>query len=304
MSWTGIRIIGFFDDAKSGQTASGQPILGRIADLPFYLDSHPLDYLYIALPFRAQEQINNVLDMTRTRGCQLLLIPDLLAFKMMNVEFQSMGSMVLVNFNPALEQKRYFDILFSLLVLGLSWPLIGLIAVLIKLEDRGPIFFRHQRVTCQGRLFGCLKFRTMFPDAEQKLKELLEADPEARQEWQQTFKLKNDPRITRIGRILRKLSLDELPQFWNVLKGEMSVVGARPVVNRELDEYYKEAGGIYCSIKPGITGLWQVEQRSNTEDYQLRVELDRHYILNRSLLLDLKIVAKTVWKVLKQEGAW
>jgi lipopolysaccharide/colanic/teichoic acid biosynthesis glycosyltransferase len=144
----------------------------------------------------------------------------------------------------------------------------------------------------------------MVQDADAKLKELLENDPQARDEWQSTFKLKNDPRITRVGKWLRVSSLDELPQFWNVLKGEMSVVGARPIVAQELHEYYNGSQGLYCSIKPGVTGPWQVGGRSDTEDYDERVRMDSEYILNRTMWLDIKIICKTVWKVLKREGAY
>ena len=132
----------------------------------------------------------------------------------------------------------------------------------------------------------------------------LESDPEARAEWDKCLKLKNDPRITWIGKLLRKTSLDELPQFINVLKGEMSVVGARPIVERELSEYYKGNGGLYCSLKPGITGPWQVSQRNDTEDYQERVRLDTWYALNRDFWLDLKIVFKTIGCMVRGKGAY
>ena len=175
---------------------------------------------------------------------------------------------------------------------------------MIKLSDWGPVFYGHRRITVFGKEFRCLKFRTMRVDADQKLAEILENDPEACREWVQTFKLKKDPRVTWLGRILRKTSLDELPQFINVLCGEMSVVGARPIVQKEFCDYYKENGGIYCSIKPGITGPWQIGQRSDTEDYQERVALDTWYALNRNIWLDIKIIAQTVVKVLSGSGAY
>jgi lipopolysaccharide/colanic/teichoic acid biosynthesis glycosyltransferase len=141
-------------------------------------------------------------------------------------------------------------------------------------------------------------------DADTKLKDILENDKKARKEWGKAFKLKDDPRITRIGHFLRKTSLDELPQFINVLKGEMSVVGARPIVDRELYDYYKEDAGIYCSIKPGITGPWQVGKRSDTVDYHERVELDKWYVLNNSFWLDTKIIFKTIWSMINENGAY
>jgi lipopolysaccharide/colanic/teichoic acid biosynthesis glycosyltransferase len=140
--------------------------------------------------------------------------------------------------------------------------------------------------------------------AEDELKKLLEKDPALRNEWEQTFKLKKDPRITKIGKILRKTSLDEFPQFINVLKGDMSVVGARPIVGRELQAFYQESAGRYCSMKPGITGPWQVGKRSNVDDYQERVDLDDWYILNYSLWTDIKIILRTIYIMFKRDGAY
>ncbi|MCI5139796.1 MAG: sugar transferase, partial [Candidatus Electrothrix sp. AR1] len=183
-----------------------------------------------------------------------------------------------------------------------------LIMLLIKLDSQGPVFYRHRRITATGREFGCLKFRTMVINADKKLKELLENDPTLAEEWHRSFKLKNDPRITKVGHLLRKTSLDEFPQFLNVLKGEMSVVGARPVVGRELEEYYKgnseQSVGRYVSMKPGITGPWQVTERSDVENYKERVDLDDWYVLNYSLLCDIKIILKTVRCMISGKGAY
>lgn len=144
----------------------------------------------------------------------------------------------------------------------------------------------------------------MYPDAEERLKKLLEKDAKAREEWKKKFKLKNDPRITPIGKFLRKTSLDELPQFFNVLKGDMSVVGPRPVVKEELEKFYKDKAKYYLSVKPGITGYWQVEGRSDIEDYEKRVEMDVWYVKNQSLWLDIKIILKTIWVMLTGKGAY
>jgi lipopolysaccharide/colanic/teichoic acid biosynthesis glycosyltransferase len=143
----------------------------------------------------------------------------------------------------------------------------------------------------------------MCVDADKRLEDILNNDSAAQQEWERTFKLKHDPRITWIGRFLRKTSLDELPQFLNVLRGEMSVVGARPIVQRELCDYYKENGGIYCSIKPGITGIWQVSRRRNSKDYQERIKMDVWYAINRNFWLDLKIIFLTVPCMIRRDGA-
>ena len=178
------------------------------------------------------------------------------------------------------------------------------IALIIKLTDRGNIFFKHERVGYKGKPFKVLKFRTMYPDAEKRLKKILEKDPKAKEEWEKTFKLKNDPRVTPIGKFLRKYSLDELPQFFNVLKGDMSIVGPRPVVREELQRYYKDKADIYKSVKPGVTGYWQVEGRSDVEDYAKRVNMDVWYVYNQSFWLDLKIIFKTIWVMLTGRGAY
>lgn len=303
--WAGIKVLGFFDDRAAARSPFGEDIqvMGKFDDLACFLKNNQVDYVYMVLPLRAQERIEKVLSLTRTGGAKVLLVPDLFTFRIQNATFQSLGNRLLVSFNPEQPFKRNFDILFSSLVLFFLSPVFLLIGLLIKMEDRGPVFFRHERITCTGKKFGCLKFRTMRTDSEKVLKTLLASDPEVRKEWEQTFKLKNDPRITKIGQFLRKTSLDELPQFWNVLMGDMSVVGARPIVDQELCDYYKDKAGIYCSIKPGVTGQWQISGR-NDVDYTQRVEMDMKYILNRTFWMDLKIIFKTAWIMVTGKGAY
>lgn len=304
--WAGITVAGFFDDRKDNgdPTLGEKTILGKIPDLPDYLRNNLVDYVYIALPMRAEEKIFSILTNCRTLGAEVYLVPDLYLFGLFNAQLQSLGDLLLLNFNPYNRWKRYFDVAFALAAIVFTLPLTLLIAACVKLGDGGPIFYGHQRITSTGKVFKCLKFRTMRVDAEQKLKEILEGDPEARAEWKRTFKLKNDPRVTPVGRFLRSTSLDELPQFLNVLKGEMSVVGARPIVYEELDNYYKENAGLYCSTKPGMTGLWQVGKRSDTTDYAERVKLDRYYVLNNTFWLDLKIIVKTLRAMIDRRGAY
>lgn len=304
--WAGIRIAGFFDDRKENTDPSlqGRTILGKIHELPDYLRKNLIDYVYIALPMRAEEKIFSILTHCRTLGAEVYLVPDLYLFSLFNAQLQSLGDLLLLNFNPYNTWKRSFDIVFSLAALLLTLPIGLLIALVVKLEDGGPVFYGHPRITSTGKVFKCLKFRTMHIHADRKLTEILRNDPDARAEWERTFKLKNDPRITRVGRFLRSTSLDELPQFFNVLKGEMSVVGARPIVYEELDNYYKENAGLYCSTKPGMTGPWQVGKRSETADYSERVQLDRWYVLNSSFWLDLKIIFKTLRTMISGRGAY
>ena len=197
--------------------------------------------------------------------------------------------------------KRAFDIVGALAILLLILPLLPLLAVAVWL-DGGPAFYRHTRVGFRGRTFGCLKYRTMVPAADQKLAQHLADHPEAAAEWASRRKLTHDPRITRIGATLRATSLDELPQLFNVLTGEMSLVGPRPVVKEELDQHYGADAAAYITARPGITGLWQVSGRSDTS-YIERVGLDTAYAKGWSFLLDLKILLRTVPAVLSRRGA-
>ena len=304
--WTGIRVHGFFDDRKTTKDLplSMPPVLGAVGDVRNYLEHSGADYVYIALPMRAETKIKDILTSCRTLGAQLYLVPDLYAFRLFNAQVETLGDILLLNFTPSFRTKRTFDVVFSFLVLLFSAPLCLVIAILIKLQDGGPVLYRHQRISASGKPFPCLKFRTMYPDADKRLQSILEQDPKAKREWEQTFKLKKDSRITPLGRFLRRASLDELPQFINVLKGEMSVVGARPIVEAELCGLYEEKGGLYCSMKPGITGPWQVSQRSDTEDYDQRIALDSWYAYNHCLWVDLRIIAKTVVAVITGKGAY
>jgi lipopolysaccharide/colanic/teichoic acid biosynthesis glycosyltransferase len=190
---------------------------------------------------------------------------------------------------------------FSLVVLPLALPFSLIVALLIKLDSKGPILVRVKRIGLRGSSFYKYKFRTMVPNAEEALKRLLELDPKIRAEYTSTYKIANDPRITRFGSWLRKSSLDELPQVLNVLRGEMSWVGPRDILDTEL-AMYGEFGSKLLTVQPGITGLWQVSGRSKLS-YAERVRLDSYYIDNISLLLDLKIILKTIPVVLLGDGA-
>ncbi|MFK9858162.1 sugar transferase, partial [Klebsiella pneumoniae] len=169
-------------------------------------------------------------------------------------------------------------------------------------KDNGPAIYGHERIGKGGRSFKCLKFRSMVTNSKEVLEELLRSNPEARKEWNETFKLKEDPRITNIGKFLRKTSLDELPQLFNVLKGEMSLVGPRPIITAELERYSDEVD-YYLLSKPGMTGLWQVSGRSDV-DYETRVYLDAWYVKNWSMWNDIAILFKTIGVVLKKDGAY
>lgn len=203
---------------------------------------------------------------------------------------------------PATAVKRSIDVLLALLALLASIPFILLVSAAIVLIDGRPVFFVHQRVGFRGRRFGCLKFRTMVRDSDRRLQEHLDKEPAARAEWEETRKLRNDPRILPVvGAFLRKSSLDELPQFLNVLIGEMSLVGPRPVPEDEL-EYYGDLKGSYMSVRPGLTGPWQVGGRSDV-GYEERIRLDDDYARNWSVSKDIRIMLATPRAVLLRRGA-
>jgi len=195
--------------------------------------------------------------------------------------------------------KRALDLALSFIILPFVAPVILILLVLTRM-DGAPGIFGHLRVGKNGAKFRCLKIRTMVPGAEEKLSAYLQSHPAAAEEWAQTQKLTNDPRVTPIGRFLRKTSLDELPQFWNVIKGEMSFVGPRPVTDQELDRYGPNKQS-YLSMKPGITGVWQVSGRSDGS-YTQRCQMDRDYATRIGLLLDLSLIARTALVFVRPTG--
>lgn len=197
--------------------------------------------------------------------------------------------------------KRSFDILASLMIITILSPVLLFISRKVK-KDGGPAIYGHERIGKNGAPFKCLKFRSMAVNSEELLADLLAKDPEAKAEWDETFKLKNDPRITKIGHLLRRTSMDELPQLFNVLKGEMSLVGPRPIIHEEL-ERYRDQVDYYLMSKPGMTGLWQVSGRSDV-DYETRVYFDAWYVKNWSMWNDIAILFKTVSVVLRKDGAY
>jgi exopolysaccharide production protein ExoY len=199
--------------------------------------------------------------------------------------------------------KRLFDIIFSAFVLIFGAPLFLIIAVGIKLQSKGQVFYTHERIGRGGKPFRCYKFRTMYMDSEARHHALLEKDPLLKDEWERTRKLRNDPRVTPWGLFLRKSSLDELPQFWNVLKGDLSVVGPRPVVYEEIVKYFGSKASKILSFRPGITCIWQVSGRSDI-DYSKRIELDEKYVDNYSIFLDLLLIVKTVPSMIFSRGAY
>jgi lipopolysaccharide/colanic/teichoic acid biosynthesis glycosyltransferase len=198
--------------------------------------------------------------------------------------------------------KRWVDCLFVIAMAPIMLPILAVIGALVVLSSPGPVFYSHRRLRRNGMFFSMWKFRTMCVNSGEVLEDYLLRHPEARKEWNQCHKLRDDPRITRVGYFLRRYSLDELPQFWNVFNGSMSLVGPRPIVAAEVEKY-AEYFSFYCRVNPGLTGLWQVSGRS-TVSYPARVQLDRKYVETWSLTNDFKILFRTFRSVANKDGAF
>jgi exopolysaccharide production protein ExoY len=198
--------------------------------------------------------------------------------------------------------KRTFDMTSAALALVVFSPLFLMIMALVKFSDKGPVFYGHSRIGHKGRMFKCLKFRTMAVNGDELLRNYLRDNPEAADEWRRTRKLRDDPRVTAVGRVLRKLSLDELPQLLNILRGEMSVVGPRPVVDDEL-KVYDSSAIFYLQTRPGLTGLWQISGR-NDVSYESRIAFDTQYVQNWSLVKDVSIILRTIPAVCLARGSY
>jgi len=304
----GVDVYGFFDDTLpvgiDVKVAPGHraKVLGGIDDCNVYMRNEEINLAFLTLPMREEKTITQIVCRLGTSGHSILMVQDLFSYAIQKARPQHLGELQIMNFCLFPRWKRVFDIVFSLIVLLVTLPLWLIIILAIKAEDGGPIVFRHARVMEGGKRFHCLKFRSMHPDAQERLEYLLHKDPLLQEEWQARFKLKNDPRVTRVGKIMRRFGVDELPQLLNVLSGEMSIVGARPVIPEELEKYYREATLTYCAMKPGITGPWQVVSHNEALNYVDRVEMDRRYILQCSIWNDLGIILKTIWRIIFAKG--
>lgn len=253
--------------------------------------------------------LNKILEEAEERGInEILIAPDLANMRLTSVTLENLESQVFLKQDEGLLMpgkralKRVLDFILASVFLVLTFPLYPLIAILVKLDSKGSVIFRNKRIGKDGQEFICYKFRTMYEDADERLERYLAGNEKAQKEWLEYSKITNDPRITRVGRFLRKFSLDELPQFINVLRGEMSIVGPRPYMAWEIARMEEPARTI-LKVKPGITGLWQVSGR-NEIDFKNRLLLDEYYVRNWSLWLDTVILIKTFKAVILAKGAY
>ncbi|WP_418556864.1 undecaprenyl-phosphate galactose phosphotransferase WbaP [Phascolarctobacterium faecium] len=307
----GYKIIGLLEDncVRDG-ILKRFPVLGKFSDAEAVIMKTRVQHVFITAPGLEQEKLTQLIYKVQPLVKNMGIIPNLVGIPMGGIEVESLFNeklmLLRLKNNLARSWNRYlktiFDFVLTLVGTVAISPILIFIAIWIYIDSPGPVIFKHTRIGKNGKKFPCYKFRSMCIDAKEKLAELLENDPVAKAEWERDFKLKNDPRITKSGAFLRKTSLDELPQIFNVLKGEMSLVGPRPVIEEEL-ERYGEYVNDYLMVKPGITGMWQVSGRSDI-DYKERVLLDSWYVRNWSVWIDIVMLVKTFKVVLLRKGAY
>lgn len=308
----GIDVVGIFDTKpESKKLQNKYYIFNDFNELKKYIKKYDIKTVIIAIPSIDKVKLFNLIEDLQPIVQNLMFIPNVVGMPVFNLEVKKLyqSNMILLGIRNNLTKKsnrllkRIFDICFSLLAMILIVPVSIVVMICIMIESPGAMpIFKHYRVGKEGKLFPCYKFRSMVPNAQEKLQEYLKSNPEARAEWNTYFKLKDDPRITKIGRFIRKTSIDELPQFINVLKGEMSWVGPRPIIKDEI-HYYGKYINDYYAVLPGITGMWQANGRSDT-GYDERVVLDTWYVRNWNIWIDIALIIKTIKAVLFGKGAY
>lgn len=307
----GYKIIGLLEDncVRNG-ILKRFPVLGKFADVEAVILKTGVQHVFIAAPGLEQEKLTRLIYKVQPLVKNIGIIPNLVGIPMGGIEVESLFNeklmLLRLKNNLARSWNRYlktiFDFALTLVGTVAISPILIFIAIWIYKDSPGPVIFKHTRIGKNGKKFPCYKFRSMCIDAKEKLAELLENDPVAKAKWERDFKLKNDPRITKSGAFLRRTSLDELPQIFNVLKGDMSLVGPRPVIEEEL-ERYGEYVNDYLMVKPGITGMWQINGRNDTS-YAERVCMDSWYVRNWSIWIDNLILWRTLKSVIRCKGAY
>ncbi len=281
------------------------------ADIDKLISQKGINAAIMVPPAADVQDVTPLFSYIHTKVRRMLYIPESGAMDLTNAETGQLlrSQLGYLSVNNALQSslnrfvKRSFDIVLAVALIPILIPVISALIIAVKLTSPGPGLFSHERIGRDGNTFKVYKLRTMYKDAKERLADMIAGDPVVKAEWEANYKLKNDPRITPLGNFLRKSSLDELPQFFNVLKGDMSFVGPRPVLREELDKYYREKQVYYNMAMPGITGLWQVSGRSDTT-YADRVEMDCWYVFNWSLWLDVVILFSTPFAVILRKGAY
>lgn len=305
------QFIGYLEDFKPNPEVAAQlSCLGKFADAALVIQQTGVRHVLVAAPGLSTEQIQNIVYDLQPLVKSVGFIPDMGTLPLSTMDIESLidGHVVMFRMRNNLKNKVnrllkfVFDWTATLLGGVLIAPLLLGIALWIRKDSLGPVIFKQKRIGQNGKEFYCYKFRTMCVDAEEKLKELLRNNPEAKQEWEENFKLKSDPRITKSGDFLRRTSLDELPQIFNVLKGEMSLVGPRPITAREI-RYYGKYIQDYYMVRPGITGMWQTSGRSDT-GYDERVQMDTWYVRNWDIWFDIVLLWRTMKVVIQRKGAY
>ena len=304
------EVIGFMDDnPKSNYIKNNYKVFGSIEETVEIIKEKNLDSLLISAPGLEKEKLVDLLNVVEPHVTTIEFIPDLIGVPVGGLEVRRLidARLVLMIVRNNLARvynkilKRFFDLFLCLLALPLFLLISIIISILIYIDSPGPVIFAHHRIGKHGKEFSCYKFRSMVTNSKEYLEEYLANNPKARNEWERDYKLKDDPRVTRIGKFLRKTSLDELPQVLNVIKGEMSLVGPRPIIRDEIVKYGEYINDFYL-VPPGITGVWQVSGRNNLS-FEERVKLDKWYIQNWSLWMDFVIFMKTIKVVLGKVGA-
>ncbi|MBR4642653.1 MAG: undecaprenyl-phosphate galactose phosphotransferase WbaP [Selenomonadaceae bacterium] len=305
------KIVGLIDDHPiSAQLPKNFPILGGFNEARRIIRAANVKTVVIAAPGLGKEKLQELITKIQPHVKNISFVPDLIGTPMSSVELSLLFSekILMLNLRNNLSRpynrilKRIFDLTLTIVGGLMISPFLLAIALAVAIDNRGHVIFAHRRVGAAGKKFSCYKFQTMVPDAEEKLKKYLAENPEAKREWEESFKLTNDPRVTKLGNFLRRTSLDELPQLWNVIRGEMSLVGPRPIVQAEVVRYGKNIREYYM-VLPGITGMWQVSGRSDTT-YPERVAMDAWYVRNWSVWIDLMYLFKTVKAVFTGKGAY
>ncbi len=304
----GLKVVGLLSTTlPKGSVYRDIPVLGHPSEAASFAMRNP-GCCAMVTDRRPSENSTTYLPNLHEYFYKVLILPSLGEYSRRWAETRDLGGVIGLELSHNLLDtrrrvfKRGIDVLLAGVGLVVTLPIMALVAIAISVDSRGPIFYRQNRIGFERRTIGIWKFRTMCSDADAVLKNCLENDPELRAEWMRDHKLRHDPRITKVGSFLRRSSLDELPQLWNVLCGEISMVGPRPIVREEIERYGRDFA-CYCKVRPGITGLWQVAGRNHTT-YEERVQLDAYYVNNWSVWLDILILCRTIPVIVSGDGAY